>query len=409
MPPRLARHLVKNRDSADGFSPGVIDAGPRRSYYGVVRSAAAARAAGAAGQLGAQGSGADDAVRPQSGTCNHVPTSREGSIMRLEHRFGIVVCLAVLGVGTWFFMTRDTGTQEPVAAAPEASPAATDAPKEVKQASPTPTHTRSPLADRRDVRRRENRPAPERDVPSLSLAVEPERSTLPGIRSETPLDNRTSSVADATPKPVAPAPTAPPRVQTPTTRPATAVEAPPIGPTVKPAEPVAAAPEPTAQTHVLQKGESIARLAQKYYGSERFVPLILEANKQIRDPNRIPVGAKITIPPAPEGAKPVAAKPAATEPKGVAAAPEQSSPSTVTTAGPRQQPPGTQAYEVTPDDNWNKIAARVYGSASRWPELFELNKRSANETPRMLRAGEVIYIPATGTTDTALIGKTSSP
>ncbi|MBN1492475.1 MAG: LysM peptidoglycan-binding domain-containing protein [Phycisphaerae bacterium] len=320
--------------------------------------------------------------------------------MRLEHRIGIVVCLAVLGVGTWFFMTRDTGTQEPVAAAPEASPAATDASEEVKQASPTPTHTRSPFADRRDTRRPENRPAP-----SLSLSVEAERSTLPGIRSETPLDNRTSSVADATPKPVAPVLTAPPRVQTPTTRPAAAVEAPPI----KPAEPVAAAPEPAVQTHVLQKGESISRLAQKYYGSERFVPLILEANKQIQDPHRIPVGAKITIPPAPEGAKPVAAKPAATEPKTVAAAPEQSSPATVTTAGPRQQPPGTQAYEVTPDDNWNKIAARVYGSASRWPELFELNKRSPNETPRMLRAGEVIYIPATGTTDTALIGKTSSP
>ncbi|MGB9625850.1 MAG: LysM peptidoglycan-binding domain-containing protein, partial [Phycisphaerae bacterium] len=150
----------------------------------------------------------------------------------------------------------------------------------------------------------------------------------------------------------------------------------------------AAPAEAAVRTHVMKQGETLQGLAIKYYGAAKYTSLILAANKQLGDPRRIPVGAKITIPPAP---------PAGSEaPKASAGASSRPAAELRTAAAePRRQPPNTKPYQVKKGDTWRKLAAMYYGSEAEAPQLFELNKRSPNETMHTLRAGETIYVPLT--------------
>jgi len=51
------------------------------------------------------------------------------------------------------------------------------------------------------------------------------------------------------------------------------------------------------QWHEVQKGETLSKIAQKYYGDASLYPKIVEANRDaIKDPNLIRIGQKIRIP-----------------------------------------------------------------------------------------------------------------
>ena len=55
--------------------------------------------------------------------------------------------------------------------------------------------------------------------------------------------------------------------------------------------------EPTVEYYVIQAGDTLGSLAEKYYGSAASYRRIFEANLgNIEDPNRIYVGQKIRIP-----------------------------------------------------------------------------------------------------------------
>lgn len=55
-------------------------------------------------------------------------------------------------------------------------------------------------------------------------------------------------------------------------------------------------------------------------------------------------------------------------------------------------PAGTKTYEVKPGDSLSGIAARVLGSSSAWPQLWELNKdRIAN--PHLIEVGFQLRLP----------------
>ena len=49
------------------------------------------------------------------------------------------------------------------------------------------------------------------------------------------------------------------------------------------------------KTHRLQRGESLTKVSQKYYGTKDSVRAILRVNS-FRDPNNIPVGAVVRLP-----------------------------------------------------------------------------------------------------------------
>ena len=51
------------------------------------------------------------------------------------------------------------------------------------------------------------------------------------------------------------------------------------------------------QWHVVQKGETLSKIAEQYYGDPSLYPKIFEANREvIKDPNLIFPGQKIRIP-----------------------------------------------------------------------------------------------------------------
>jgi len=59
----------------------------------------------------------------------------------------------------------------------------------------------------------------------------------------------------------------------------------------------AGAANPYAQIHEVQKGDTLGKIAQKYYGDASLYMQIFEANKsQLKDPNKIYPGQKLVIP-----------------------------------------------------------------------------------------------------------------
>jgi nucleoid-associated protein YgaU len=59
----------------------------------------------------------------------------------------------------------------------------------------------------------------------------------------------------------------------------------------------AAANDPYTQTYVVQSGDTLSKIAQKYYGDASLYPKIFQANRdQLSDPNKISPGQKLRIP-----------------------------------------------------------------------------------------------------------------
>jgi len=51
------------------------------------------------------------------------------------------------------------------------------------------------------------------------------------------------------------------------------------------------------QWHEVKKGETLSKIAEKYYGDPSLYPQIFEANRDVlKDPNLIKVGQKLRIP-----------------------------------------------------------------------------------------------------------------
>lgn len=66
-----------------------------------------------------------------------------------------------------------------------------------------------------------------------------------------------------------------------------------------PEEPVAPAPKenPYTQTYVVQKGDTLSKIADEYYGDARLYTKIFEANRDVlSDPDKIRPGQKLRIP-----------------------------------------------------------------------------------------------------------------
>jgi len=68
-------------------------------------------------------------------------------------------------------------------------------------------------------------------------------------------------------------------------------------------KPAAAAPaaspadNPYAQHYVVQKGDTLSKIAEEFYGDKMLYPKIFEANRDIlSDPNKIKPGQTLRIP-----------------------------------------------------------------------------------------------------------------
>lgn len=123
------------------------------------------------------------------------------------------------------------------------------------------------------------------------------------------------------------------------------------------------------RTHVITPGDSFSKLAERYYGSQTYTALLIDANPSV-DPRRMKVGSTVRIPPSTTTERP--ARDAIEQPSRV----------------------GGATYEVREGDSLYAIAETHLGSGARWPEVYELNKARIGTDPTQLNIGLVVKLPA---------------
>ncbi len=122
------------------------------------------------------------------------------------------------------------------------------------------------------------------------------------------------------------------------------------------------------RTHVVAQEDNFSTLAERYYGSQSYAGLLVQANPNV-DPRRMKIGSRITIPPLnPDGG----ASPARSE--------------------ARQA--GTRRYYVQDGDSLYAIADAKLGTGARWSEIYDLNKSVIGADPSRLEVGVVLTLPA---------------
>ena len=128
---------------------------------------------------------------------------------------------------------------------------------------------------------------------------------------------------------------------------------------------------PAAREHAVQAGESFALIAERYYGSQKYMWFLIQANPQVTDPAKLSIGQVLQVPLAPPSLAPP---------------PEPA-------AGPQSTEPLQRTYVVEEGDSFYDIARRLFDDGTRWPELYELNKDEIGLDPSNLRVGQVLKIP----------------
>jgi len=129
-----------------------------------------------------------------------------------------------------------------------------------------------------------------------------------------------------------------------------------------------------ADTHRVQPGDSLASLAQTYYGNAKYAGFLAESNPGISDPAKLALGATVKIPPLPSDIDTRMAN----------AAPAKAPPSA---------PGGKRTYKVKSGDSFYKIAKEQLGNAERWKELLALNKTLVHGDPTQLQPGQTLVLP----------------
>jgi len=296
--------------------------------------------------------------------------------MRREVKIGLVVGIVLILLGAWW-MWPSSRPESP-------------SPEEVRQALVPAEQPGEPIGQPVAAEAEPSTPAQERSQaePSQPTIVEPAEVPEPEKKVAGTLLTATGATAEEAAQV---GPTEVGGANVPLEAPAVPV-VPPAVEQEMPAEtpePTAAPVESAAQqlpaeigsqplVHVVLPGESIAKIAERYYGSQKYADFLLKANPHVGDPRRMPVGTKLTIPPLPADLR--TASPGESRAPGVASAVEA--------------PERYRTYTVRKGDTFYSIAERLLGDASRWRELLRLNSRLVHGDPRNLRAGQVIKVPA---------------
>ncbi len=126
--------------------------------------------------------------------------------------------------------------------------------------------------------------------------------------------------------------------------------------------------KPRTRTHVIEPGDNFSKLAQRYYGSQKYAGFLVDANPNV-DPRHMKIGSTVKIPPLP-------ANKASGQDSSVI------------------NKPGQRRYEVQEGDSLYAIAEDYLGSGARWPEIYELNKVRIGQDPTKLNVGLILKLPA---------------
>jgi nucleoid-associated protein YgaU len=126
------------------------------------------------------------------------------------------------------------------------------------------------------------------------------------------------------------------------------------------------------ESHLVQPGETLASIAKNYYGSEKHARFLKSNNPDVGDPNRLSVGTKIRIPALSESVADSAGNAPAASARKTGAA---------------------RTYRVQAGDSFYSVAKRELGDASRWKEVFALNKELVKGDATQLQIGQILTLP----------------
>jgi nucleoid-associated protein YgaU len=143
---------------------------------------------------------------------------------------------------------------------------------------------------------------------------------------------------------------------------------PAAGPAPLATPPATAGATPSAgeQTHVVETGDTLTRIASQYYGSGDHWRLIADANG-ITDPSLVRVGQRLRIP-----------------------ARSGNQTATPTVAPPTAGGAGSRTHTVQPNESMWRIADQYYGRGDQWKVIAAANPHI---DPDNLLAGQKITIP----------------
>ncbi len=252
---------------------------------------------------------------------------------------------------------------EPIASAPTTFPnkPTTAEPKAEPPGSPPAT---GPAVAERSI---EHPPA----VPPASASPSPAPTGSP----DSAFTSRTLMAGNDPPRPAPTTPAESPTLGSPT--PASPAAASKPQPTGSPVDSKSELAKAAVDTHRVQPGDSLASLAQTYYGNAKYAKFLAESNPGITDPAKLALGQTVKIPPLPAD---IDSKPANVAPA------KTTTPATATVGGKR-------TYKVKSGDSFYKIAKDQLGNAERWKELLALNKTLVHGDPTALQPGQTVVLP----------------
>ncbi len=123
-----------------------------------------------------------------------------------------------------------------------------------------------------------------------------------------------------------------------------------------------------SKTYIIQEGDDLWHIAEKFYGSGFNAYDISIANK-IRDPSILETGEKIIIP---------------------SVTPRQPTVGEISAAATSKVTYIDGKYVVQPGDSLSSIAGKVYGDIYAWPRLLQANPMF---NPNRIEVGMVLTIP----------------
>ncbi len=295
----------------------------------------------------------------------HIPGNGE-YVMQTEAKL-VVVLIVIVGfiVGLYFYKSYQ---EKPI----EFKKTPLPAPLKKAESQPKVSLPISEKAEKRPIEQ-----VTKRSQPALSPTekAEPVKPVTITIDVERPAGEKKTSKLPESELPVAKEPAA----EVIPNKPASILPKMEVEPTVETTQPVEAKPE-IGKTrvevrepiiHTVKSGDSLYKIAEKYYGDGNYWRAILKANPEIRNPDHLMIGQKLLIPPKEEAE--------------FANLPQQ-----VPSGVNREE---LRPYKVKQGESFYTIARDILGDASRWKEIYRINKLAVANDPRNLRAGQVILIP----------------
>lgn len=116
----------------------------------------------------------------------------------------------------------------------------------------------------------------------------------------------------------------------------------------------------------VRPGDTLVYIAEDWFGDPEKWDLIVDANPDLTNPNRLQVGQLLRLPPKD------AVRKAVTNTSGDA---------------------GAATYTVRSGDTLSVIAWKVYGQGSRWRDIYDANRSAIGANPDRLKVGMKLVIP----------------